>query len=54
MNGIGTNAVYYSESQIEGIHNILTNPSLRDIYDKHLVVITKEELHERGGTIPHS
>lgn len=46
--------IYYTEEQIDEIKAVLTNPSLRDIYDKHMVVIPQEELRQRGGSVPHS
>jgi len=34
---------------MEEVEHALTNPVLRDVYDKNLVLVTREEYKERGN-----
>ncbi|CDW89656.1 UNKNOWN [Stylonychia lemnae] len=39
---------------LDDIEHALTNPVLRDIYDKSLIIVTQEEFKERGNQFPLS
>jgi hypothetical protein len=45
---------FRSKMDVEDIRHMLTNPILRDIYDKNGMFTTKTEFNQRNGQIPQS